>query len=111
PLFDRLGKKIALTEAGKILLNHSQRIFYELEQAKAAIRDLNGLERGRLTVGSLLTCMYYLLPQPILTFKQLYPNIELSVLGLKATEVQKSLHENELDLGITFLPVIDDDLE
>ncbi|HLR52394.1 MAG TPA: LysR substrate-binding domain-containing protein [Candidatus Avamphibacillus sp.] len=111
PLFDRIGKKTALTEAGKILLAHSQRIFHELEQAEAAIRDLNGLERGNLTLGALLTCVNYLLPPAIVKFKQLYPNIELSVLGLKASEIHEKLHENELDLGIAFLPIIDEDLE
>src|SRR5699024_7509983 len=52
PLVDRIGKKTALTEAGKILLTHSQHIFHELEQAQAAIRDFYGLERGNLTIGA-----------------------------------------------------------
>ena|SRR5699024_10027037 len=111
PLFDRIGKKTALTEAGKILLSHSQRVFHEIEQAQAALRDLNGLQRGKLTVGSLLTCVNYLLPPAILEFKQSYPNIELSVLGLRAGEIKKGLLENDLDLGITFLPVTDDEME
>lgn len=110
PLFDRIGKKTTLTEAGKILLTHSQRVFHELEQARAAIRDLNGLHRGRLTIGSLLTCVHYLLPSAILTFKQLYPNIELSVHGLRTDEITRGLLDNELDVGITFLPVEDEDM-
>ena len=104
PLFDRIGKKISLTEAGKILLKHCQQVFFEIEQAQAALRDLNGLQRGKLTIGSLLTCTNYLLPPAIIKFKQLYPNIELSVLGLRAVDIKKGLLENELDLGITFLP-------
>lgn len=111
PLFDRIGRKIALTEAGKILLKHSQRVFYELEQGKAALRDLNGLQIGRLTIGSLFTCVNYLLPSPILKFKQLYPNIELSILGLRNDDIIKGLLENELDLGIAFLPIEDDEIE
>lgn len=111
PLFDRIGKKIALTEAGRILLKHSQQIFYELEQAKAAIGELNGLERGKLTIGSLLTSVNYLLPSVIMRFKQLYPNIELSVLGLRTGDILNGILENELDLGVTFLPVGDESLE
>lgn len=111
PLFDRIGKKIALTEAGGILLKHSQQVFYELEQAKAAIRDLNGLERGKLTIGSLLTCVNYLLPSVIIHFKQLYPNIELSILGWKTGDIEKGILENELDLGITFLPIENGSME
>jgi DNA-binding transcriptional LysR family regulator len=105
PLFDRIGKKIALTEAGKILLNHSQSVFFEIEQAGLALQDLNELQRGKLTIGSLLTCVSYLLPPAIIKFKQLYPNVKLSVHGLKTSDIKKGLLENELDLGITFLPV------
>ena len=105
PLFDRIGKKIALTEAGKILLKHGQSVFFEIEQAEAALRDLNELQRGKLEIGSLLTCVNYLLPPAIKQFKQLYPNVKLSVYGLKTNDIKKELLENELDLGITFLPV------
>lgn len=111
PLFDRIGKKTALTEAGKILLTHSQRVFHEIEQAQSALRDLNGLQKGKLTIGSLITCVNYLLPPAVIKFKQRYPNIELSVLGLRTEEIKKGLLENELDLGIAFLPVEDEELE
>lgn len=111
PLFDRIGKKIVMTEAGKILLEHSKRVFYEIEQAKAALRDLNGLQRGKLTVGSLLTCVNYLLPPAILKFKRLYPNIELSILGLRTEDIERGLLDNDLDLGITFLPITNKDIE
>lgn len=110
PLFDRMGRGTALTEAGEILLAHSQRIFHEMEQARLAINDLHGLERGKLTIGSLLTCVSYLLSPTILKFKELYPNIELSVQGLRAESIQQKLLENKLDLGITYLPVDDADL-
>lgn len=62
-----------LTEAGKILLSHSKRVFYELEQAQAALKDLDGLERGELRVGSLLTCIDYLLSPAIIHFKKFLP--------------------------------------
>ncbi|CAM4263071.1 LysR family transcriptional regulator [Bacillus luti] len=105
PLFDRIGKKISLTEAGKILLLHTKTIFREIEQARSAIQDLNGLQHGSLTIGSLLTVVNYLLPPAILNFNKLYPNIELSVLGLRTGDIREKLLQNELDIGITFLPV------
>lgn len=111
PLFDRIGKKTALTEAGKILLTHSEHIFREMEQAKSAINDLNVLQRGKLTIGSLLTCVHYLLPPPILEMKKAYPNIELSVLGLSTNDIHRKLLDNELDLGIAFLPVEDTEID
>lgn len=110
PLFDRIGKKISLTEAGRILLLHSKTIFHEVEQARSAIQDLNGLQQGSLTIGSLLTVVNYLLPPAILNFNNLYPNIELSVLGLRTGDIREKLLQNELNIGITFLPVQDKEI-
>lgn len=111
PLFDRIGKKTALTEAGNILLTHSQQIFHEIGQAKSEIKDLNILQRGKLTIGSLLTSVSYLLPPAILKFNRLYPNIELSILGLRTGDIRKRILENDLDLGIVFLPMEDEEME
>ena len=102
--------KISLTEAGKILLSHSKTIFHEVEQARSAIQDLNGLQQGSLTIGALLTVVNYLLPTAILNFNNLYPNIELSVLGLRTGDIREKLLRNELDIGITFLPVQDKEI-
>lgn len=111
PLFDRIGKKTALTESGRLLLKHARNIFYELEQAKTAIKELNGLQSGNISIGTLLTVENYLIPQTLLNFHRLYPAIEISVLGLSTGEIQKNLLENKLDIGIVFLPMKDNELE
>lgn len=111
PLFDRIGKKNILTDAGKTLLHHSYNVFHEISQARAAISELQGLERGTLKIGSLLTVVNYLLPPTIIGFHNTYPNVELSVQGLRTGDIYKGLLQNELDLGIVFLPIEHEDLE
>lgn len=111
PLFDRIGKRTVITEAGKALLHHSYNVFHELSQAKAAISELQGLQRGTLKIGALLTVVNYLLPPTVAEFHRRYPNIELSVLGLRTGDIREGLLKNELDLGIVFLPMEHDDLE
>ncbi|GED13490.1 LysR family transcriptional regulator [Aneurinibacillus migulanus] len=111
PLFDRIGKKTALTEAGRILLLHSYKVFHELEQARSAIGELQGLERGKIRIGALLTVVNYLLPPTLLEFHKKYPKIEMSVLGLRTGDIRQKLLENELDLGIVFLPMKDKEFE
>lgn len=111
PLFDRIGKKIAITEAGNILLTHCYRVFHELDQVEAALNDLNGLMRGELSVGTILTEEMTLLPSIIMKFKQLYPSIKLSVEGLRTEDIRDKLLENELDLGIVFLPIETEEFE
>lgn len=110
PLFDRVGKRTMITEAGKALLHHSYNVFHELSQARAAISELQGLNRGALKIGALLTVVNYLLPPTVIAFHRTYPNIELSVLGLRTGDIFEGLMQNELDLGIALLPFEHDDL-
>ncbi|MCB7155329.1 LysR family transcriptional regulator [Bacillus stercoris] len=111
PLFDRIGKKTALTESGKLLLQYTRKIFYEVEQAKTSIDELNGLQRGTILVGTLLTVEDYLITPTLLSFHQKYPGVKISVFGLRTGDIHKQLIENKLDLGIVFLPMKGDELE
>ncbi|MEC1545992.1 LysR family transcriptional regulator [Bacillus halotolerans] len=111
PLFDRIGKKTALTESGKLLLQYTRKIFYEVEQAKTSIDELNGLQRGTILVGTLLTVEDYLITPTLLNFHQKYPGVKVSVFGLRTGDIHKQLIENKLDLGIVFLPMKGDELE
>lgn len=111
PLFDRIGKQTYMTEAGKLLLKHSYNIFHEISQAHEAISEIQGLERGTLKIGALFTVVNYLLPPTVIEFHNNYPNIELSILGLRTDDIYKKLLQNELDLGVVFLPMNRDDLE
>ncbi|MED4400044.1 LysR family transcriptional regulator [Metabacillus fastidiosus] len=111
PLFDRIGKKTDLTEAGKLLLKYTSNIFHELEQAKISIDELNGLQRGTISIGTLLTVENYLIPPALLNFHSLYPAVKISVFGLRTGDIQKQLLENKLDLGIVFLPMEGNELE
>jgi len=111
PLFDRVGKRTVMTEAGKTLLHHCYNVFHELSQARAAISELQGLQRGSLKIGALLTVVNYLLPPTVIAFHRSYPGVELSVLGLRTGDIYDRLLQNELDLGIVFLPMEHEDLE
>lgn len=111
PLFDRIGKKTTLTESGKLLLKYTRNIFHEIEQAKISINELNGLQRGSISIGTLLTVENYLIPPALSKFHQQYPAVKISVLGLRTGDIQKHLIENRVDLGIVFLPMKGDEFE
>ncbi|MEW9701081.1 LysR family transcriptional regulator [Paenibacillus sp. SI8] len=101
PLFQRIGKKVFVTEAGQVLYKHSRNIFHELDQAQAAINEMRGMQRGRLRIG----CSgNHLLTAAILDFHARYPKIELSVIELATEETKEGLMSNQLDLGVVFLP-------
>jgi DNA-binding transcriptional LysR family regulator len=83
-LFEQLGKKVVLTDAGLLLVSHARRVIAAIQDAKQALEELQGLERGLLRVGASTTPGMYLIPQIIAGFKELYPKIEIH-LGIKDT--------------------------
>jgi LysR family transcriptional regulator, transcriptional activator of the cysJI operon len=63
PLFDRLGKRVALTPAGEILLAASQEVTASIENAEQRIDDLTGLRGGKLVLGTSFPIGVYVLPR------------------------------------------------
>ncbi len=107
PLFQRTGKKNYLTQAGEILLEHARRAVYELEQAKRQIKQLSGLQQGHLRIG----CSgNHLLESKLISFHRQYPGIGLTVLELATEETYNGLMHNQLDLGVVFLPLQDEQI-
>ena len=98
-LFEQLGKKVALTEAGQLLIPHAHRILTAVEDAEHAIKDLQGLQRGSLRIGASTTPGMYIIPRTIAWFKERYPQIEVQ-LGIRDTrEIETGVVRNEFDFG------------
>jgi LysR family transcriptional regulator, cyn operon transcriptional activator len=109
-LFDRLGRTIALTQAGILFREHAERALREVELAGQLIRELDGAQRGRLIVGTLATVNSYLVPPLVSQFKQRFPAIHLQVHSQPSAEIVAGLLANRLDLGLCLLPVSQDQL-
>lgn len=105
PLFDRIGKRIHLTDAGKLLLEQSERIFQHVDYAKRAITDLKRMEGGTLDIGilpgdgDLLFDAHALL----IDFHKSYPKLAISV--TETTDVYEQVLNGTRDLGVTTVPL------
>jgi len=110
PLFDRIGKRVRLTMAGETFRHHAQRILQELEEARVALLELNGLQRGKLYVGAVQTLNAYLIPPLIARFATAHPQVFLSVEELIASQIEQELLRGRLNLGISFIPPTGDDI-
>ncbi|MFO0707491.1 MAG: LysR substrate-binding domain-containing protein [Nitrospira sp.] len=104
-LFDRLGRRVILTQAGELFREHAERIIREVEQAVQVVQELQGAQRGRLVVGTLATVNSYLIPPLVSQFKQRFPGIHLQVHAQPSTDIVAGLLSNRLDVGICLLPV------
>lgn len=104
-LFDRLGRSVALTKAGTLLLPRARLILAEVQEIERQLsRDIEE-GRGQLSVGFIPTIAPFLLPTVIQRFAEKYPQAELSVYENLTEELIKELIAGKLDLGIMSLPI------
>jgi DNA-binding transcriptional LysR family regulator len=107
PLFDRIGKRITLTDAGKILLEQSQNIFEHVDYAKRAISDLKKMEGGRLDIGILPGDGDLLFDSLLIDFHKTYPKLSISV--TETMDVYEQVLNGTRDLGVTTVPIKPDE--
>ncbi|GAA4851888.1 LysR substrate-binding domain-containing protein [Paenibacillus vulneris] len=107
PLFDRIGKRIALTDAGKILLEQCQIIFERIDYIKGAITDLKDIEGGRLNIGILPGDGDLLFDALLINFHLTYPKLSISV--TETMDVYEQVINGTRDLGVTTVPSNPDD--
>lgn len=98
-LFEQLGKKVALTEAGKLLEPYARRVVAAMDDARHAVDELQGLERGSLRIGASTTPGMYLIPKTVAHFKERYPKIEIHLVIRDTRQIETGVIGNEFDFG------------
>ncbi|WP_169081606.1 LysR family transcriptional regulator [Paenibacillus sp. PL91] len=98
PLFDRIGKKIVLTEAGELLRLHGGRMIQAEQDAKNAIIELFAGERGSIRLGVLPSDLDFQLVPLFIYFHEKYPAIQLQ--AFSTIRVQEEVISNKVDIGI-----------
>ncbi|MBA3713559.1 MAG: LysR family transcriptional regulator [Pyrinomonadaceae bacterium] len=98
-LFEQLGKKVALTDAGRLLEPYARRVVAAVDDARQAIEEFRGLERGRVRIGASTTPGMYLVPRIIAEFKRRYPKIEVTLKINDTRGVEEDVLRNEYDFG------------
>jgi DNA-binding transcriptional LysR family regulator len=106
PLFDRLGRRIALTEGGEVLLSHSRKLLELAEQTKQAVADtgaVSGTLTGSLTVSAPETLLTYRLPRLLALFHERHPRVRLSVrptaVGRLVGSARRAVEEGGVDVA------------
>ncbi|PLR84905.1 hypothetical protein CVD25_13530 [Bacillus canaveralius] len=100
PLFNRAGRKVELTDAGRRLLQYAEQILLLAEETEKAMHSLNNLEAGEINLGSGTTIGNYLLPSLVVEFQQKYPNIIINLMIDKTDSIIEKLKKGDLDVAI-----------
>ncbi len=103
PLFEQMGKKIFLTEAGKELFHYARNIAQQLGEMEAMFDEMKGLGQGKLTLSVVNTANYFT-PKLLATFCQQHPNINVILQVANRDAVLKQLADNNTDLAIMGKP-------
>ena len=103
-LFDRVGRGVQLTEAGRTFQTYATRALLEVEDGATAVRELGSLLRGNLRVGVIHTYNATLLPPALARFINAHPGVHVVVEDLPALAIEQDIADGRLDLGIAFAP-------
>lgn len=104
-LFDRLGRRIVLTEAGVALLPRAKSILAEIRAAERHLGQDIEAGSGELAVGAIPTIAPYLLPQVLRGFSESHPKAQLSVFEDLTERLLRALVAAEIDLALMSTPV------
>jgi DNA-binding transcriptional LysR family regulator len=99
-LFDRVGRRIELTEAGRLFLIEARAVLARAAAAETLLTDLAGLKRGALSLAASQTVANYWLPPLMHLYRERHPGIALTLRIGNTEQVSHWIHETSADLGL-----------
>ena len=102
-LFDRIGRHISLTEAGKALLPKAQRILQSVDEARHSIRDLQGSVSGNLSLGISHHIGLHRLPPVLQSFSKRYPQVKLDIDFMDSEQAYEQILHGKIELAVVTL--------
>lgn len=97
-LFDRIAKRLHITEAGKLFLQYATHIVSLFDDMEKKVKDFDTV--GEIRIGASITIGNYLLPQYVSAFKQSHPHMEVKVIINNSDKIQQYVLSNQIDLGL-----------
>jgi DNA-binding transcriptional LysR family regulator len=98
-LFHRIGRGIALTEAGAVFLGEARAVLARVEAAELVLSELGDLKRGTLTLQASQTIASYWLPRHLASFRQAHPGVEIHLTIGNTAQVAAAVHAGAAELG------------
>lgn len=111
PLFDRVGRGVQLTEAGRIFSEYAKRALLEIKWGQQQLDELQNLQHGTLRIGAIHTFNTSLVPPIVAEFHAKYPAIKILVEEESTVEIANHISRGELDIGIAFSHALLPDIE
>lgn len=99
PLFHRVGRRIELTEAGRLFLVEAKAVLVRAEAAERALQEFGTLQRGTLAVHASQTIAGYWLPDHLVRFHRAYPQVDVRLAVGNTAQVAEAVKAGSAELG------------
>lgn len=106
PLFDRIGRKVSLTDAGRQLLPRAHSLLLEMDDIRRSITNLTGEVSGTLTMGTSHHIGLHRLPPALKAYSLGYPKVTLDIRFMDSESACNAVEHGELELAIVTLPTV-----
>ncbi|MEG4342797.1 LysR family transcriptional regulator [Microcoleus sp. A003_D6] len=104
-LFRRTKRTVALTEAGQVFFEESQKIMQQVDRAIQLGRQTSRGELGQLTIGFVSSASHNVVPAILQAFRTLHPAVKLELREMTTNEQLQRLREGQIDIGFIRPPV------
>jgi DNA-binding transcriptional LysR family regulator len=108
-LFERIGKKVTVTDAGRTLLGYARTILQALHDADLALTALRGVVSGRARLGAVSTAKY-IVPHMLARFQEEYPSVTIDLRFGNRRQIGTALERGEIDIAVMGRPLEDSDV-
>ncbi len=109
-LFEQLGKRVFMTQAGETMLRHAQTIMRHLATAREEMDELKGVDSGRLRIAVASTVNYFA-TRLLATFTRLHPSVQVTLDVTNRETLLQKLEDNQPDVVLMGKPPKDLDLD
>lgn len=99
-LFNRVGRGIELTEAGRLFLPEARSVLERAADAARLLKDLSGAPAGHLSLYASQTVASYWLPAHLIRYHERYPQVELSMSVGNTSQAAEAVVEGRADLAV-----------
>jgi LysR family transcriptional regulator, low CO2-responsive transcriptional regulator len=99
-LFERGGRGVKLTDAGRVFLPYVERILQLIQEARDVVEEVRNVQVGSLRLGSAITVSTYVLPGILHRFCRDYPNVDVLIRTGRSEQVMNMLLSDEVQVAI-----------
>ncbi len=109
-LFHRVGRRIELTEAGRVFLHEAKAVLARADAAELTLAELSGLKRGVLNLAASQTIASYWLPRHLVEFRRSHPGVDVRLSVGNTAQAVRAVNDGLVELGFVESAVNDPNL-